>query len=66
VIVGKLGKTSDINLFRLAVISWTPNKGFVIKLTREMRQLQRLTKKLRKPKLPKPRKQRIVFSKNRC
>jgi len=27
VIVGKLGKTSDINLFRLAV-SWTPNKGF--------------------------------------
>jgi len=28
VIVGKLGKTSDINLFRLAVISWTPNKGF--------------------------------------
>jgi len=27
VIVGKLGKTSDINL-GLAVISWTPNKGF--------------------------------------
>jgi len=27
VIVGKLGKTSDIYL-GLAVISWTPNKGF--------------------------------------
>jgi len=28
VIVGKLGKTSDINLFRASLISWTPNKGF--------------------------------------
>jgi len=28
VIVGKLGKTSDINLFRASVIGWTPNKRF--------------------------------------
>jgi len=67
VIVGKLGKTSDINLFRLAVISWPQTKVLGDKAYK-MRQLQRLTKKLRKPKLPnsKTRKTKIVFSKNRC
>jgi len=52
VIVGKLGKTSDINLFRLAVISWTQTKVLGDKAYKEMRQLQRLTKKTQKPKLP--------------
>jgi len=67
VIVGKLGKTSDINLFRASRDKLTPNKVLGDK-AKEMRQLQRLTKKNsenRNYRTPK-QEQRIVFSKNRC
>jgi len=67
VIVGKLGKLAILIYLGLAVISWTPNKVLGDKATRD-EAIATPHKKLRKPKLPnsKTRKQRIVFSKNRC
>ncbi|WP_100904052.1 hypothetical protein [Nostoc flagelliforme] len=59
VIVGKLGKTSDINLFRASRDKFDPKQKFLGDKAYKGDAAQRLIKRLKKPKLLKYKNKRI-------